>query len=145
MIITREPQSEGFLSHEVVEFIFGDEAVQIEIGSFDHLLESVVILKFTEILGDFSQVLEGDVASSSGVKSDENFVDFFSGLVFGRPSGHHAKELIELKLSAAILIDFGDHVPHSLSFGFDTKGVDGFFEFYINKCVPLGSIDPPPS
>jgi hypothetical protein len=126
----------SFLGNEGIEFLFGNNTVLVKIGSLDHFLKDIIVSEFTEILGDLSEILEGDEAcviskstSLLCVKSDEDFVNFVSGLVVRRTSGHHIKELRELNLSAAILIELSDHLIDSLGLGFDTEGVDGNFEF----------------
>ena len=118
----------GFLSDEGIKLFLRNDAVLVQIGSFDHFLENSVVSQLSQVLGDFSEILQGDEASSSGIEGDENFVDFFPGFVLGGSGGHHAEEFVKFKLSTAIFIDFCDHVPHSFGFGLDTQGIDGLFE-----------------
>ena len=56
-------------------------------------------------------------------------MDFFSALVVGGAGGHHVEELGELDLSAAVLVELGDHLIDSLSLGLNTEGVDGNLKF----------------
>jgi hypothetical protein len=72
-------------------------------------------------------------------------VDFVSGLVVGGAGGHHVEELGELDLSAAVLVELGDHLIDGLGLGLDTEGVDGDLEFWVGRGVPLGSMAPPRS
>ena len=53
-------KSIGFLCKKVVEFFFWNESVLVEVGSFDHFLEGVVVSEFSQIFGNSSQVLQGD-------------------------------------------------------------------------------------
>ena len=138
-------QSHGFLGHEVVEFLFRNKTILIEVCSLHHLLQCVVILKFPQPFGNFSQILQRNKSSSSSVKSNENFVNLVPWFVLWRPGGHHAKELVEFKLPATIFVDFSNHMPNSFSFSFNTQRVDSFLKLWINEKLPLGSIDPPPS
>lgn len=50
----------SLLGDESVEFLFGDDTVSIDISSFDHFLQRIIIGEFSEILGNFSQILESD-------------------------------------------------------------------------------------
>ena len=94
-----QTRSIGFLGEEVIEFILGYKSVLVEIGSLDHFKEFVIVVKFSEFLGDLSEILEGDVAGSLGVEGDEDLVDFVSGFVAGGSGGHHIEELVEFDLS----------------------------------------------
>ncbi|CAM6004695.1 unnamed protein product [Sphagnum balticum] len=79
------------------------------------------------------------------VEGDEYFMNFLAGLVFGGAGGHEPKEFWELNLSTAVLVELGDHLIDGLGLGLDTEGVDGNFEFWMGRGVPLGSIAPPKS
>ncbi len=48
--------SERFFGHDTVKLVFRDKTVFIEIGSFDHLLEVVVIDVFSQLSDYFSKV-----------------------------------------------------------------------------------------
>lgn len=52
-----------------------------------------------------------------------------SSLVVRRSGCHHVEEFRELDLSAAVLVELGNHLIDSLGLGFDTEGIDGDFEF----------------
>lgn len=52
--------SMGFLGDEGIEFLLGNNTILVKIGSLDHFLENSVISEFTEILGDFSEILESN-------------------------------------------------------------------------------------
>ena len=128
--------SMSFLGNEGIEFLFGDNTVLVKIGSLDHFLEDSVVSEFTEIFGNFSEVLEGDEACVNStstslltVESDENFVNLVSGFVVRGTSSHHVEEFRELDLAAAILIELSNHLINGLGLGFDTEGVDSNFEF----------------
>ena len=123
-------KSISLLGKEVVEFFFRNESINVEIGSFNHFLEDVVIDEFSEFFGDSSEILQCNESGVLVIDGDEDFVDFFSGLVGGGSGGHHLEELIELNQSAAVLVEFSDHLIHCLSLGFDTEGVDGDLEFW---------------
>ena len=122
-------RSIGLLGEEVVELIFGDETVLVEICSFDHFQKFVIVVKFSEFFGDFSEILEGDVSGSLGVEGDEDFVDFVSAFVGGWSGGHHIEEFVKFDLSATVFIELSNHGIDSLSLGLDTQGVDCGFEF----------------
>ena len=119
----------GLLGQKVVELFFRDEAVLVEVGSLDHLLEHIVVGQLSQILGDFPQVLQGNVTGPGQIESHKDLVNFFSGLILGWPGGHHGEEFVELQLSAAVLIDFSNHVPDSFGLSFNTEGIDAFLEF----------------
>ena len=121
--------SHSLFGHKVVELFFGDKTVLVVICSLDHILKGVVILHLAQILGDSSQVLQGDESGSSSIEGDEDFVNFLPGFILRRSGGHHAKEFVKLQLSAAVLVDFGDHVPDGFGLCFDTECVNGFLEF----------------
>lgn len=122
----------SLLGDEVVELFFGNNAVSISVCPFDHVLEDCIVSKFSKVLGDFSEVLQGDEAILLNVEGDEDLVDFISELVVGGPGGHHGEELVEVDLSAAVLVDLSDHLVDSLGLGLDTEGVDGNFEFCMS-------------
>ena len=121
--------SSSLFGDEVVEFLLGDDTVTIGVSSLDHFLEDVVVGELSKVLGDFSEVLEGNEAGFLGVEGDEDLVHFVSALVVGGPSGHHVEELGELNLSAAVAVEFGDHLIDGLGLGLDSEGVDGNFQF----------------
>ena len=50
----------SLLGDEVVEFLLRDNSVAVNISSLDHFLQSVVVSKLSEVLSDFSQILEGN-------------------------------------------------------------------------------------
>lgn len=50
----------SLLGNEGIELLLGDDTISIEISSLDHFLQNIIISKFSEILGNFSQILEGD-------------------------------------------------------------------------------------
>ena len=52
-------------------------------------------------------------------------MDLFPGLVVAGPRGHHVEELIEVDLSAAVLVDLSDHLVDCLRLGLDSQRVDG--------------------
>lgn len=58
---------------------------------------------------------------------------FFPEFVVGGTGGHHREELSEIDLSAAVLVDLGDHLVDCLGLGLNSQGVDGHFEFW-NEC-----------
>lgn len=64
-----------------------------------------------------------------GVEGNEDFVNFITSLIISGAGGHHIEELGEFDLSAAVLVELGDHLIDSLGLGLDTEGVDGNFEF----------------
>jgi hypothetical protein len=135
----------GLLGDEVVELLFWDNTISVGVGTFDHFLEDGVVGELSQIFGDLADVLEGDEAGLLGVVSDEDLVDFIAGLVVGRSGGHHVEELRELDLSAAVLVELGDHLVDCLRLGLDSEGVDGDLEFWMRWGVPLGSMAPPRS
>ena len=54
--------SMSFLGDEGIELLFGNNTVLVKIGSLDHLLKDGIVSELAEILGDLSEVLEGDEA-----------------------------------------------------------------------------------
>ena len=46
--------SMSFLGDEGIEFLFGNNAVLVQIGSLDHFLKDSIVSEFAEILGNFS-------------------------------------------------------------------------------------------
>jgi len=119
----------SLLGNEVVEFFLRNQIIQIEISSLNHLLQNGIVSQFSEILGDLSEIFQGNKSSFLTVEGNEDFVDFISALVVGRTSGHHVNEFREFDLSATVLIEFSDHLINSLGFSFNTERIDGNFEF----------------
>lgn len=50
----------GLLGDEVVKLFLGNNTVSVSVGSLDHLLEDSVVGQFSQVLGNFSQVLKSD-------------------------------------------------------------------------------------
>lgn len=50
----------GFFGQKGVEFLLWDESILVEVGSFDHFLQGVVVSELSQILGDSSEVLQSD-------------------------------------------------------------------------------------
>ena len=50
----------GLLGDEVVKFFLRDHTISVGIGTFDHLLEDGVVSELSEVLGNLSEVLQGD-------------------------------------------------------------------------------------
>ena len=48
-------------------------------------------------------------------------MDLVAGLVVRGTGGHHVEELRELDLSAAVLVELGDHLIHGLGLGLNTE------------------------
>ena len=63
------------------------------------------------------------------VEGDEDLVDLIAGFVVGGSGGHHVEEFLEFDLSAAVLVELGDHLVDYLSLGLDSERVDGDLEF----------------
>lgn len=57
IIISR---SMGLLGDEVVKFFLRDHTISVSVSTLDHLLEDGVIGEFSEVLGNLSEVLQGD-------------------------------------------------------------------------------------
>lgn len=53
-------ESMGFLGDKVVKFLFRNTIVSISIGSFNHILKESIVSKFSQILSNFSQILESN-------------------------------------------------------------------------------------
>jgi hypothetical protein len=68
-----------------------------------------------------------------------------TGLIIRGTGGHHIEKLIELDLSTAVLVQFGNHLVDGLRLGLDTERVDGHLQFCMRGGVPLGSMAPPRS
>lgn len=56
-------------------------------------------------------------------------MNLVSGLIVRRTSGHHVEEFREFDLSAAVLIEFCDHLIDCLGLGLDSERIDSDFEF----------------
>jgi hypothetical protein len=138
-------RSVGLLGNEGVEFLLRNNSVEVEVSALDHFLEDVIVSELTEVLGHLAEVLKGHEASLLGIEGDEDLVHLITSLVVRGTGGHHVEELGELDLSAAVLIQFCDHLIDSLGFCLNTEGVNGDFQFCISWKVPLGSIAPPKS
>jgi len=50
----------GFLGDDGIEVRLGNNTILVKIGSLDHFLVNIVIRAITEILGDFSEILESN-------------------------------------------------------------------------------------
>jgi len=50
----------GLLGDQGIELFLWNNAISINISSLNHFLEDVVVSKFSEVLGDLPQILEGD-------------------------------------------------------------------------------------
>ena len=55
-----ESWSSSFFGDEVVEFFLWDNSITVGISPLDHFLENIVVSQFSQILGDLSEVLEGN-------------------------------------------------------------------------------------
>lgn len=53
-------ESMRFLGDKVVKFLFRNKIVSISISSFDHILKDSIVSKFSQIFGNFSQILESN-------------------------------------------------------------------------------------
>lgn len=135
-----------FFRQNVVKLILGNQSIVVSISSLNHLLKHHVILKLSQCFGHMSQFFNANIATFGCVESDENFMDLFSWFVFRWPCGHHSVEFVKFQHSAAIFVDFSDHLPNSLSSSLNTQRSDIILEFwYISRYVHLGSMVPPPS
>ena len=122
-------ESCSLFGDEVVEFFLRDNTITVSISSLDHFLKNSIVSQFSEVLGNFSEVLEGNEAGFLGVEGDEDLVDLISALVVRRSGGHHVEEFIELNLSTAVLVELSNHLINSLGLGFNTEGVDSNLQF----------------
>ena len=122
-------ESCSLFGDEVVEFFLRDDTISIGISSLDHLLKDIVVSELSEVLGNFSEVLEGNETGFLGVEGDEDFVDLISALVVRGSGGHHVEEFFELNLSAAVFVELSNHLIDSLGLGFNAEGVDGNLQF----------------
>jgi hypothetical protein len=138
-------ESGCLLGDEIVELFFRNDSILVSVSSFDHLLKNVIVCELSEVLSHLTEVLKGNEACFLWVEGNEDLVDLVSALVVGRSGSHHVKELVELNLSAAVLIEFGNHLIDSLRLCLDSEGVDSDFEFCVVYVLPLGSMAPPRS
>jgi hypothetical protein len=53
----------GLLGDEVVKFFLRDHTISISISTLDHLLEDGIISKLSKVLGNLSEVLQGNETS----------------------------------------------------------------------------------
>jgi len=61
----------GLFGDEIVKFFLGDDTIAVSVSSLDHFLENGIVSEFTEILGNFSKILQSDEAYLS------NFIPVF--------------------------------------------------------------------
>ena len=50
----------GLFGDEVVELLFGYDTVVVCVCAIDHVLQDGIVGEFSEVLGDFPDILEGD-------------------------------------------------------------------------------------
>jgi len=50
----------GLFGNEVVKFFLRDYTISVSISAFDHFLEDSIIGEFSEVLGNLSEVFQGD-------------------------------------------------------------------------------------
>lgn len=62
------------------------------------------------------------------IEQNEHLVDVLTALIFGGLGGHHGKELLEVDLSASILVEVSDHLIDGGVLGFDTERGHGGLE-----------------
>ena len=134
----------------VVKLFLRNKAVCINVSSLNHRLQNEIVSEFAQILGNLPQILEGNktYGTSSntcifGIVSNKYLVNILSRFVFSGPGGHHSHKLVKINHSTSILINLSNHLIDSLSFGFNSKCIDGLLEFCLSKGLPLGSMDPP--
>jgi len=135
----------GLLGDEVIELLLGNHTIAVSVTALDHLLKDCVVSKLSQILGHLSEFLKSNEAGLLDVEGDEHLVYLVASFVVGGTGGHHVEELGELDLSAAVLVELGDHLVDRLGLGLDSEGVDGNLELCIVEGVPLGSMAPPRS
>ena len=117
--------SVSLLGNKVVEFFFGNDTVQISVSAFDHLLENTVIGDLSKVFRDLTEILQGNVAGPVWVEGDKHLVYLISGFVVTWTSGHHIEEFVELDHTTTVLVKLSDHLIDSLSFGLNSKSIDG--------------------
>ena len=49
--------SVSLLGNKVVEFLFGNDTVQIGVSAFDHLLENTIIGDLSKVFRDLTEIL----------------------------------------------------------------------------------------
>ena len=91
--------SEGFLGHDVVEVVHGDDLVVVGVGALDHLLELLVGHGLTKLAGNSAEILEGDGVGAIIVEKLEDLIDILAGVLIGHTGGHHVKEFLEIDVS----------------------------------------------
>ena len=52
----------GFFGQKVIELFFTDKSILVEVSSFKHFLEGVVVSKFSQIFSNSSQIFQSDEA-----------------------------------------------------------------------------------
>ena len=72
-------------------------------------------------------------------------MNLVSGFIVGGTGSHHVEEFWEFDLSTSVFVEFSDHLIDGLGFGFDSERIDGDFEFWVMRELPLGSMAPPRS
>ena len=131
-------RSVGLLGDQVVKFLLGNDAVSIGVGTVDHVLQDGVIGEFSEVLGDLSEVLEGDESGLLGIEGNEDLVDLIPGFIIGGSGGHHVEELGEFNLSTSVLVQLSDHLIDSLCLGLNSKRVNSNLELYARSSRTFG-------
>eukprot|EP00356_Strombidium_inclinatum_P012781 CAMPEP_0170493156 /NCGR_PEP_ID=MMETSP0208-20121228/13444_1 /TAXON_ID=197538 /ORGANISM="Strombidium inclinatum, Strain S3" /LENGTH=148 /DNA_ID=CAMNT_0010769039 /DNA_START=45 /DNA_END=486 /DNA_ORIENTATION=+ len=99
-----------------------------ESAAVDHLLEFLIGHGLSQLLGNSSQVPQGDAAGGVVVEESEDLGDILSGVLVAHTSSHHVEELFKIDASALVLVEVRDHLEDSLVLGFEPEGLHGSTE-----------------
>lgn len=99
-----------------VEFLFTHVAVVISISTLDEFLKFFFSNDLSELLGNSSEVLDGDVASAFIIKESKNFADVGSGVLIRHLLGEKIKPFLEVNSSTPIRVKIGNHLEDGSAF-----------------------------
>lgn len=114
-----------FAGEDGVELLLGDEAVVIDVGPGDELLEFLLGDVFSKLLGNSAQVFDGNEASALIIKQSEDLVNVGPGVLVVDSGGHEGEPLGEINGPVAVGIEIGDHLEDGSVFGLEPEGSHG--------------------
>ncbi len=66
------------LFKNIVKFLLINNSILVKVSSINFLLESFFVSKFSQIVGNFSQIFQRNEVSFFVIGGDENFVNLLS-------------------------------------------------------------------
>lgn len=112
-----------------VELFFGNEAISVSVGSFDQLFQFGLGDVVAEIIGNSSEVLDGDESGFLVVEKSEDFVNVGAGVLVVDSLGHEAEPLSEIDVSVAVGIEVGNHLEDGTTLALKSERGHGGLEF----------------